>query len=125
MAMTSWFRSQRGQINAGCFVALIIVAIVVVVAVKTVPVMIDVGDLQKEIETLAERASLSTYTNKKIHDKIWQKAQELDLPVAPEDIKVKRSSKYIHITVTYTVRIKYPFYTYVWHKVHEVDREVF
>ena len=123
--MMSWVRRQRGQINAGCFVALIILAIVVVISVKTVPVMVNVGDLQKEIENLAERASISTYTNKRIQGKIWQKAQELDLPVALENIKVQRSSKYIHITVSYDIDIKYPFYTYHWHKVHQVDREVF
>jgi len=121
----SWIRRQKGQINAGCFVALIIVAIVAVVGVKTIPVVVNVGDLQKEIELLAERASLSTYTNKKIHNRIFQKANELDIPLSPENIKIKRSSKYIHIVVSYDIDIKYPFYTYHWHKVHEVDREVF
>jgi len=119
------FGRQEGQINAGCFVALIIVAIIVVIGVKTVPLMVEVGDMQKEIELLAERASLSTYTNKRIKGKILQKAEELNLPVAPENVKIKRSSKHIQITVTYDLVIKYPFYTYHWHKVHDVEREVF
>jgi len=121
----SWFRRQKGQINAGCFLALIVVAVVVVVAVKTFPTVISVGDMQKEIELLAERANLSTYTNTRIKNKILQQAEELNLPVAPENIKIKRNSKFIDITVTYDIDIKYPFYTYHWHKVHDVERQIF
>ncbi len=121
----NWVRRQEGQINAGCFLALIVIAVIVVISVKTFPVVINVGDMQKEIELLAERANLSTYTNKRIHDKILQKADELDLPVTSENIKIKRSSRHIHITVTYDLDIKYPFYTYHWHKIHDVEREIF
>lgn len=121
----SWFRHQKGQINAGCFLALIVVAVVVVISIRTFPVMVNVGDMQKEIELLAERANLSTYTNKRIRDKILQRAEELNLPVAPENIKIKRNSKFIEVTVTYDIDITYPFYTYHWHKVHNVEREIF
>lgn len=119
------FRDQRGQINAGCFIVLIILAVVVVIAVKTVPVLVNMGDLQKEIELLAERAMLSSYTNAVIKGRILQKAEALHLPVAPENVVVKRNSQFIDITVTYDIEIDYPFYTYHWHKVHRVTGRLF
>jgi hypothetical protein len=119
------FRDERGQINAGCFIAVIVLAIAVVIAVKTVPVLVNMGDLQKEIELLAERATLSTYTNKLIKGRILQKAEALHLQVAPENIVVKRNSQFIDITVTYDIEIHYPLYTYHWHKVHQVTGRLF
>ena len=118
-------RSELGQINDGCFLALIVLAIAVVVAVKTVPVVVSMGDMEKEIEALAARANVSTYTNSLIRGRILQKAQALDLPVTPKDIRIKRSSQYIRIVVTYDVTIKYPFYAYHWHKVHDYTGRLF
>ncbi len=119
------FSRQRGQINAGCFIALFLVVIVVIIATKTVPVIVEIGDLQKQIELLAERASLSTYTDKKIEGRIYQKAEELGLPVKPGNIKIQRTSQEIHIVVEYDVSIDFPGYTYRWHKVHDVRRPLF
>jgi len=119
------FSRQRGQINAGCFIALLVVVVVVIIGMRTVPVIVEVGDMQKQIELLAERASLSTYTNKKIEGRIYQKAEELGLPVKPGNIKIQRTSQEIHIVVEYDLAIKYPGYTYRWHKVHDVRRPLF
>ncbi len=123
--MRKWIRSESGQINVGCFIALIVLAIAVVIAVKTVPVVISMGDMEKEIEALAARANISTYTNSVIRGRILMKAQQDDLPVTPKDIRIERNSQYIHIVVTYTVTIKYPFYTYHWHKVHDYTGRLF
>lgn len=119
------FSRQRGQINAGCFLALAVVAIVVIIGMRTIPVIVNVGDMQKQIELLAERATLSTYTNKKIQGRIYQKAEELGLPVKPGNIKIERSSQEIHIVVEYDLDIDFPGYTYHWHKVHDVRRPLF
>jgi len=119
------FRYQRGQINAGCFIALLILAAAVVVAVKTVPVVVSMGDMQKEVETLAARANVSSYTNARIKGRLLQKAMELNLPVTPKSIRVERNSGFIRIVVTYDVDIKYPFYTYHWHKVHDYTGRIF
>ena len=119
------FRDERGQINAGCFIALILLAVVVLIAVQTVPVLVNMGDLQKEIELLSERATISAYTNTRIKNRIMQKAEELHIPLEPENVVVKRTSQFIDITVTYDVDIHYPFYTYHWHKVHRVTGRLF
>ena len=119
------FRGQLGQINAGCLIAVVILAVVTVVGVKTVPVMINVGEMQKEVEFVAERANVVGYTNKRIKNRLRRRAEVLHLPVAPENIEVRRNSQYVDIKVTYDLEIKYPLYTYHWHKVHTATGRLF
>lgn len=119
---SSW---QRGESKVGCVISLIVFLAAVIVAVKTVPVMVSMAELQSEIETVAERASISTYTNKVIVGRILQKAEDVDLPVGPDQIEIERHSKEIRIHVEYDVDVRYPFYTYHWHKVHHVERILF
>ncbi len=116
---------ERGESKIGCFIALVVVLLAVIVLVKTVPVVVNVGEFQKEIETLAERASLPNFTDKKIEGRLQFKAQELHLPVSPDKIQIRRSREEITIHVEYDIRLDYPFYTYTWHKVHHVVRPLF
>jgi len=119
------FRRQRGQINGGCLVAVLVLAVVVVLAVKTVPYIVNVGEMQKEVYFVAERANVIGYTNKRIKNHIRRRAENLHIPLAPENIQVKRNSQYVDIKVTYDLEIKYPFYTYHWHKVHTASGRLF
>jgi len=116
---------QRGESKLGCIVALVIFAAAILVAVKTVPVMINVGEFQSEITAQAERAGLPRHTDKYIRSRLLMKAEELRLPVLPEQIKIKRRKTDINIHVEYDLVLDYGFYTYHWHKVHEVERPVF
>jgi len=116
---------QRGQVSAGCIVSLVVMLIVVVVAIQTVPVMVNIGDMDKEIGLLAERANLSRYTNQFIAGRILQKAEVLRLPVAKENIKIRRTSRDIEIFVDYDAKVDLLVYTYRWRKVHEVRRPLF
>lgn len=118
----SW---QRGESKLGCIVSIIVFLAVVIVAVKTVPVLVSMEELESEIEALAERGSISRYTDKYITGRILQKAEDVDLPVSPENIEIERHSKEIKVHVEYDVDVHYPFYTYHWHKVHHVERTLF
>lgn len=122
MAGDHW---QRGESKIGCILALIIFLGAVVVAVKTAPVVINVGELQAEIEAQAERAGLPRHTNKLIRQRIVDKAEELHLPVRPEMIKIDRGRRDITIHLEYDIVLNYPFYTYRCHKVHDVTRPLF
>ena len=116
---------DRGAGRLGCLISLAILAMAVIVLVKTIPVMVNVGEFQKEIETVAERASLPAFSNKKIEARLLATAQKLKLPVLPENIDISRSREEITIHVEYDLRLDYPFYTYTWHKVHHVVRPLF
>ena len=122
--MRTW-RYQRGDVPVGCLVGGVVALIVMLVAIKVVPIMIDVGELDKEISILADRANRREYHDERIRKDILVKAESLDLPVSKKSIDIRRSSNRIKITVRYTVPIEFPGYTYMWHKEHFQDRPLF
>ena len=122
--MKSW-RYQRGDVPVGCLVGGIVALIVVLVTIKVAPIMIHVGELDKEIGVLADRANRREYNDQRIRKSILNKAEQLDLPVDKKSIDVKRTSNRIKVTVRYTIAIDFPGYTYVWNKEHFHERPLF
>jgi len=122
--MKTW-RYQRGDVPVGCLVGGAVALIVVLIAIKVAPIMIHVGELDKQIGVYADRANRREYNDKRIERAILAKAESLDLPVTKKDIKIKRTSNRIKITVVYEVPIEFPGYTYVWHKEHFHERPLF
>jgi hypothetical protein len=121
--MKTW-RFQRGDVPIGCLVGGVVALVVVMIAIKVAPLMINVGELDKEIAVLADRASRHDYNDARILRDILQKAEALDLPVTKKEVTIKRSSKRIKITVIYDLPIEFPGYTHVWHKEHHHDRQL-
>jgi len=119
--MKTW-RFQRGDVPIGCLIGGVVALIVTLIAIKVTPLVINTGELEKEISVLADRANRREYNDARILKDILQKAEALDLPVTKKDVTIKRSSKRIKITVVYDVPIEFPGYTYVWHKKHYEDR---
>jgi hypothetical protein len=103
----------------------LVALIVILVAIKVAPIMIHVGELDKQIGVYADRANRREYNDKRIERAILSKAEALDLPVTKKDIKIKRTSNRIKITVVYEIPIEFPGYTYVWHKEHFHERPLF
>jgi hypothetical protein len=122
--MRTW-RYQRGDVPIGCLVGGVVALIVILVAIKVAPVMIHVGELDKQIGVYADRANRREYNDRRIEQGILAKAESLDLPVTKKDIDIKRTSNRIKITVVYDIAIEFPGYTYVWHKQHFHERPLF
>lgn len=122
--MRRW-RYQRGDVPVGCLVGGLVALIVVLVSIKAAPIMIHVGELDKEIASLADRANRREYNDQRIRRDILERAEVLDLPVTKKSIDIKRTSNRIKITVRYTVNIDFPGYTYVWNKEHFHERPLF
>ena len=122
--MKTW-RYQRGDVPVGCLVGGAVALIVILISIKVAPIMIHVGELDKQIGVYADRANRREYNDKRIERAILTKAESLDLPVTKKDIKIKRTSNRIKITVVYEVPIEFPGYTYVWHKEHFHERPLF
>ena len=87
--------------------------------------MIHVGEFDKEIGVLADRANRREYHDQRIRKSILVKSEQLDLPVTKKSIDIKRTSNRIKITVRYRMEIEFPGYTYVWDKEHFHDRPLF
>ena len=122
--MKSW-RSQRGDVPVGCLVGGAVLLIVVLVAIKVAPVVVNVGELDNTISVLADRANRREYNDKRILSEILRKAEALDLPVTKKKVKIKRTSNRIKITVIYDIPLDFPGYTFMWHKEHFQDRPLF
>jgi hypothetical protein len=122
--MTRW-RYQRGDVPVGCLVGGVVAIVVVLVAIKVAPIMIHVGELDKEISNLADRANRREYTDQRIRHDILERAELLDLPVTKKSVNIKRTSNRIKVTVRYTIPIDFPGYTYVWNKEHYHERPLF
>lgn len=123
--MKTW-RNQRGDVPVGCLVGGVVALIVVLITIKVAPIMIHVGELDKEISTLADRANRREYNDQRIRRTILEKAEQLDVPVdKKKGIDIKRTSNRIKIRVHYTIAIEFPGYTYLWDKEHYHERPLF
>ena len=123
--MKRW-RYQRGDVPVGCLVGGVVALIVVLISIKVAPIMLHVGELDREIAVLADRANRREYNDQRIRRSILEKAEELDLPVDKKrGVDIKRTSNRIKVTVRYTLNIEFPGYTYVWNKEHYHERPLF
>ncbi len=118
-------RRERGDVPVGCLVGLVVLAIAALIGIKATPVMIHVGELDRKITSLADRAGRRDYKDKRIIRDILMKAEEVNLPVTKESIKIERGRTRFKIWVTYQKDIDFMFYTYHWNKEHFEDRPLF
>jgi hypothetical protein len=122
--MNRW-RAQRGDVPIGCLVGFLVAVIIAIIAMRSIPVMVAVGEFDKEVKAQADRANRYDYTDKRIRKFLVEKAEDLDIPINAKSIWIKRTSGNIKIRITYDYPIVFPGYTYVWHKEHFEDRPLF
>lgn len=99
------FRAQRGE---GRFKAIAITAILVFgvyAAFKLLPPYINEYQLSDKMQEQARFGVVNRYTEEQIRDTIFKEAQDLDVPVKKEDIKVLASPSVVRISLDYTVPI--------------------
>lgn len=118
-------RREKGAGNVGCMISLAVLAVAVIIAVKVIPTRVAVAEMQDFCERAAEQASLPRHTDQIISDEVLIKAQQENLPVRKEDIKVWRDSSMAHIEVKYRVQLDLFVYKYDWDVEHKVDRTLF
>lgn len=122
--MASW-HSQRGEVQVGCIIGVIVLIAVVLVAIRTAPVYTDIGEFEKTVEAQADRANIPGNNDKKIRAAILSKAKDLGLPVEDSHLSIKRSKSTIRIKVEYNQEIDYVVYVRRWRQVHDIERPLF
>jgi hypothetical protein len=116
-------RRQSGQGKIGCVLWILAFAICALVAFKMVPIKIKSAELH---DFMVDQAKwTSRRTGEQVAKAVLQKAQELDLPVAEDDVRVVIERERIKMDVSYTVPVEFPGYTYQWRFHHAVDRPIF
>ena len=116
-------RRERGEGRLGCLVGLILLGLAIFVAWKMIPVKVKAAELRQTV--VDEAKSAGTHNDERIRGAILAKAREDDLPVTEDDINIVRGNGEITVTVTYTIPIAFPGYTYNWHLVHEARNPIF
>jgi hypothetical protein len=97
--------AQRGE---GKFKAIAYTAIVVFgvfSAFKLLPPYIAEYQLADKMQDQARFAVVNHYTEEQIRDTIFKEAQDLDVPIKKEEIKVLASPSVVRISLDYTVPI--------------------
>lgn len=117
------FRSQRGEGQMGCIVALILLLIAVFVAYKMVPIKVKAAELRGEIVDEAKNAGMRG--DDQIIKTILTVAERNNLPVSKEDIEISRTSSAIRVEVNYTVPVEFPGFTYQWNFRHVAENPIF
>ena len=115
--------TQAGEGRLGCLLWLSLVLIFSMIAWKVVPIRIKSSELSSYMEEQAKFAYRASPAALK--KRILAKARELELPVDPKKVKVERRGGRIVLSCSYTVPVKFPFYTYLWKFDFVVDRPVF
>ena len=121
--MTRIRNAQRGEGRLGCFFWLLLLGIGVLIAARVVPVKIAVAQLKDHMEDLAERHARGT--SDQFQRSILQRAKELDLPVEPKHIVVKKSKKRAIMDVEFVVPLDFLVMTYEYEVKIHVDRDIF
>jgi len=107
-------RGIRGAANVGCIIWLVILALVGYVLYKVVPVKVASAEF---FDTMQEQASFGSIKDPKfIEYEILKKAEELQLPIKKEQLKITKIRESIKVEAHYEVTIEFfgGSYKYVW-----------
>jgi hypothetical protein len=110
-------RRERGESQFGCLIGLILLGLAIFVAWKMIPAKVKAAELRQTV--VDEAKSAGTHNDDRIRAAIMAKAREDNLPVTEDNIKIVRGNNEITVTVTYTIPLVFPGYTYNWHIVQE------
>ncbi|HEV7764901.1 MAG TPA: hypothetical protein VGQ76_07875 [Thermoanaerobaculia bacterium] len=116
-------RRERGESQFGCLVGIIILLVAGVLAYKLIPIKVKAADLRDTV--VNEAKSAGQHDERVIMKNILRKAGELEFPVTEENVKIKRSSTYVTIDVTYAVPVDLPGYKFNWNFHHHTENPVF
>jgi hypothetical protein len=113
MTMLERRNSQKGEGRVGLLVALIVVAVVVFLGVKIIPVRISAYEFR---DTLREEARYAAVRDddKTVAKRIMKKADELEIPLKRSNLSLKRTTGEIIISAHYEQPIDLKVTTYVY-----------
>lgn len=122
--MTAW-KNQRGDVPVGCLLGFVVLVLIAIFSMSAIPAQLDLGEFEKRIEELADRANRREYNNERIKRDILQKARDLDFDVAEKDLKIDRTDKRIKIRVQFVQIVELPGYEWVRPQDIRVERPIF
>lgn len=98
-------RSQRGEGKLRAIVFTAVLVFGVFAAFKLLPPYIAEYQLSDKMQEQARFAVVNRYSEEQIRDTIFKEAQDLDVPIKKEEIKVLASTSVVRISLDYRVPI--------------------
>ena len=98
-------RSQRGEGKLKAIVVTAVLVFGVFAAFKLLPPYIAEYQLSDKMQEQARFAVVNRYSEEQIRDTIFKEAQDLDVPIKKEEIKVLASTSVVRISLDYTVPV--------------------
>jgi hypothetical protein len=98
-------RSERGEGKLKAVVITAIILLIIYSAVKVVPAYVSDYQLSDKMQEQARFAVVNRYNEDQIRDNIFKMAQDLEIPVKREAIKVLSTNSVVKISVEYTVPV--------------------
>ena len=115
--------TRHGQGKIGCILWLLVLAAVIGIAAKLIPIKIASAELSDFMEEQAMFAGRKG--PEELKNRILSRAAQLDIPLKKKNLEVKRLGGRIRMRATYTIPVEFPGYTYYWDFEHIIDRPVF
>jgi hypothetical protein len=97
--------SQRGEGKLKAVIYTAIILLVIYSAVKIVPAYVSDYQLSDKMQEQARFAVVNRYSEDQIRDNIFKMAQDLEIPVKREEIKVLSTNSIVKISMNYTVPV--------------------
>lgn len=118
--MTAW-KNQRGDVPVGCLLGFVVLVLIAIFAMSAVPAQLKLGDFEKRVGELADRANRREYTPDRIKRDILSKAVDLNFDVPEENVEITKNDRWIRIRVHFIQEVKFP--GYVWVRPHDLRLE--
>lgn len=118
--MTAW-KNQRGDVPVGCLLGFVVLVLIAIFAMNAVPAQLQLGEFEKRIDELADRANRREYTNERIKRDILEKAKDLNFDVPEKNVLVERNDRWVRIRVQFVQEVRFP--GYVWVRDHDIRLE--
>ena len=90
---------------------LYLIAILGYLGARLAPVYLHNFELQRFVEETTQRVENQTKSDDLLRTQVLDKAHELELPVAADNVHIRRSADRLNIDVRYFVRVDLPGYT--------------
>jgi len=116
-------RLERGEGMFGVLVALVVVFVGVTAGIKIVPLHIHGAEMVDAMNETANFGGLKPL--ERLHDELYMKAQEIRVPVKPQDITVQRDGGYIIVQVRYQETVDVFSYKYTYRFDKKIEKLVF
>ena len=122
--MTAW-KNQRGDVPVGCLLGFVVLVLIAIFAMSAIPAQLKLGDFEKRIAELADRANRREYNNERIKRDILAKAKDLDFDLPEKNVEIDRNDKRIKIRVQFVQVVRLPGYEWVRPQDIRLERPIF